>query len=145
MVTENKIAEAHIDIHADADNVWDALVDPEKIKMYMFGATVSSGWFEGSDITWKGEMQGKPYEDKGKIVQLKPARLLQYTHYSPLSGLPDIPENYHSIIIELTPGEETTAVTLSQDNNRTEKEKEESQKNWQQMLEGLKKIAEETQ
>src|SRR5882757_1063615 len=141
MSTENIIAEAHIDINAGADNVWDALVDPKKIKKYMFGATVTSGWLEGSGITWKGEIHGKQYEDKGTIVQMKPAQLLQYTHYSPLSKLPDIPENYHSVTIELTPKENITTVTLSQDNNKTEKEKEESQKNWQTMLEGLKKVA----
>ena len=146
MDTENKIAEAHIEINADADNIWNALIDPQEIKKYMFGAKVTSNWEEGGDITWEGEMNGKPYKDKGKVIQLRPAQLLQYTHFSPLANVPDTPENYHSITIELTPREDeaVTKVSLSQDNNKTDKEKDESQKNWQAMLQGLKKVVEES-
>ena len=42
MNTENIIAEAHIDINADADNVWDALVDPEKIKIAFLNIIVNA-------------------------------------------------------------------------------------------------------
>ena len=52
--------------------VWNALVDPAIIKQYMFGTTVTSDWKEGSPIVWKGEWQGKPYEDKGVILRMQP-------------------------------------------------------------------------
>ena len=65
-----------------------ALVDPAAIKQYMFGTTVESDWREGSSIVWKGEWQGRAYEDKGVILRLEPGRLLQYSHFSPLSGAP---------------------------------------------------------
>ena len=106
----------------------------------MFGTNVVSEWKEGSTIVWKGEWQGKPYEDKGIILKLKPLRLIQYSHFSPLSGLPDAPVNYHTVTIELSGKDKQTFVSLSQDNNSNEQEREHSENNWKMMLEGLKKV-----
>lgn len=94
---QNLIARASVTIDATIGNVWDALVTPEAIKQYMFGTTVVTDWREGSPISWKGEWEGKPYEDKGTILQLKPGRSLQYSHFSPRSGLADTQENYHIV------------------------------------------------
>ena len=136
------IAKASTTIDAPAARVWDALVNPATIKKYMFGADVRSDWKKGSPITWKGEWQGKPYEDKGVIQRIEPERLIEYTHFSPLSGVPDKPENYHTVTIELTPQGSQTAVSLSQDNNTTEEARKHSEGNWRTMLEGLKKVVE---
>jgi uncharacterized protein YndB with AHSA1/START domain len=83
------VAEASTTIDAAGEKVWDALVNPAAIKQYMFGTTVVTDWREGSPIIWKGEWEGRPYEDKGVILQFKFGRSLQYSHFSPLSGLPD--------------------------------------------------------
>ena len=136
------IAKASTTIDAPAAKVWAALVTPASIRQYMFGTNVESDWKQGSAITWKGEWQGKAYEDKGVIQKIEPPRVLQYTHYSPLAGLPDEPENYHTVTIELSGEGSQTNVALSQDNNPTEEAREHSEKNWQMMLEGLKKFVE---
>ena len=140
--TSNFIARSSITIAATAEKVWAALVTPATIKRYMFGTTVTSDWKEGSPITWKGEWKGKAYEDKGVIRQFRPGRALQYTHFSPLGGLPDKPENYHTVTIQLSPEGDQTRVSLTQDNNPTEEERSHSEKNWGMMLEGLKKVVE---
>ena len=106
------IANASISIDAATDKVWDALVNPTAIKQYMFGTNVATDWREGSPITWSGEWQGKSYEDKGVILKFNPLRAIQYTHFSPLSGLPDTPENYHTVNIELTRDGNQTQVSL---------------------------------
>ena len=142
-MAKGKIAKASRIINAPADAVWDALVDPEKIKKYMFGTNVTSKWTEGSEIRWKGEWQGKAYEDKGVIQRLEPGEVLAYTHFSPLEGKPDSPENYHTVTIALAPTGKRTRVLLSQDNNPTEEAKKHSQKNWSMMLDALKKVVEE--
>ena len=139
----NLIAKASIDIAAPAAKVWDALVKPDLIRQYMFGAAVVSDFQEGSPITWTGEWKGKPYQDKGRILKVEPLRKLQYSHFSPLSGLPDTPENHHTVTLELTEARGQTRVALSQDNNATEEAREHSQQNWKGMLEGLKKLLEE--
>ena len=59
------IARASVAIGAGSAEVWNALVTPAAIKEYMFGTNVDSEWKEGSPIVWRGEWQGKPYEDKG--------------------------------------------------------------------------------
>jgi len=139
---KNLVARASVSIGAPAAKVWDALVTPQTIKQYMFGTTVVSDWREGSPITWKGEWKGKPYEDKGRILKIEPRALLRYSHYSPLSGLPDTPENHHTVTIELSGQGSQTLVSLSQDNNASDEAREHSEKNWKTMLEGLKKLLE---
>lgn len=136
------VAETTITINAPVAEVWDALVDPDKIKQYFFGTTVVSDWKEGSSIVWRGEWQGKSYEDKGVVLKFEPNQLIQYSHFSPLSGQTDKPENYHTVTIELSSEGQQTTVSLFQDNNATEEEREHSEKNWGMVLEGLKKVTE---
>jgi uncharacterized protein YndB with AHSA1/START domain len=136
------VAKVQTEIKAPVAKVWAALVTPKIIKQYMFGTNVVSDWHEGSQIVWKGEWQGKPYEDKGVILNLQPERELQYSHFSPLSGQPDIPENYHTVTIELSVSGANTLVTLSQDKNASQEEREHSEKNWGMMLASLKKVLE---
>ena len=142
---DNKlVAKASVEINAPVTKVWDALTNPKLIKKYMFGTEVVSDWKEGSKIVWKGEWQGKRYEDKGVILGLQPKRFLQYSHFSPLSGLQDNPENYHTVTIKLRSSKgKTTLLSLSQDNNDTEETKKHSEQNWKMMLQNLKTILEE--
>ena len=139
---QDKIAEASIDIDASQEAVWRALVDPAAIKEYMFGTTVASEWREGSPITWKGEWKGKAYQDKGVILTLDRERRLRYSHFSPLAGLPDRPENYHTVTIDLSGENGRTHVSLTQDHNATDEARAHSEENWRMMLSGLKKFVE---
>jgi len=137
------IATAQIKIDASLDIVWDALINPDVIKQYMFDAKVISDWRVGSKITWEGEWKGKTFKDKGKILEVKPKKRLAYSHYSPLTGEPDIPENYHTVSLELENVRNQTTVMLTQDNNSSEEAKKHSESNWLAMLSGMKKILEE--
>lgn len=136
-------AKASISIDVDIDKAWNALINPEAIKQYMFGTSVVSDWQKGSSILWRGEWKGKPYEDKGFILQIKPRHMIQYNHYSPLSGLEDTPENYHTVTIELYGEKKQTLVSLTQDNNRDELDADTSKKNWDVMLKALKLFLEQ--
>ena len=135
-------AKATITINAPASKVWEALTKPEIIKKYFFGSDIVTDWKVGSPIYYRGEWQGRSYEDKGKIVKFEPERLLVSTHWSPLSGVPDIPENYHTVTYSLSPANNATQLTLTQDNNATEEEKTHSEQNWNMVLAGLKKLLE---
>jgi uncharacterized protein YndB with AHSA1/START domain len=139
---ENLIAYASINIAASSRKVWDTLTDPDAIKEYMFNTHVVSDWRVGSSIVWQGEWQGRAYEDRGTILQLEPEAKIQYSHFSPLSGQPDLPENYHIVTIELSTDEDQTRVALIQDHNSTEEEREHSEQNWKMMLAALKKFME---
>jgi uncharacterized protein YndB with AHSA1/START domain len=143
MSPNNFIAKAEININVTIDKVWKALTNADMLKKFMFGSTIISDWKEGSKIIWKGEWQGKAYEDKGEVLKAIPNKKLQYSHFSPMMGLADIPENYHSVTIDLTDNGEQTNVALSQDKNATEEAREHSEKNWAMMLSSLKELLEE--
>ena len=144
METENQIATAEVTIEAPISKVWEALVNPELIREYMFGTTVTSNWTEGSSITWIGEWKGKTYADKGEILIVEPESKLSYTHYSPMTGKEDIPENYNKVTIDLYEAGEKTVLFLTQDNNDSKEEKEHSEENWLQMLNALKVLLEKS-
>jgi len=139
---KEQVAVSSIVINAPKSEVWKALVTPARIKEYMFGAEVKSEWRVGSPIVWMGMWKGKPYEDKGVIQRFDRERVLQYTHYSPLSGLPDLPENHHTVTVALEDAGPGTRVVIEQDNNPTEQARQHSEENWKAMLASLKKILE---
>ncbi len=140
---KNLVALATIKINIPPEKVWSALVDPQAIRQYMFGTKVVTDWREGSPIAWKGEWKGKEYEDRGTILQFTPPERLKYSHYSPLSGMEDKPENYHIVTVDLLREGDGTRVTLSQDHNASEEEREHSKQNWNMMLADLKKYLEQ--
>jgi uncharacterized protein YndB with AHSA1/START domain len=136
------IARASVTIAAPAADVWEALVTPAAIKAYMLGATVTSDWVVGSPIVWTAEWQGLVYEDKGIILRIVRERVLEYSHFSPLAGVPDLPEHYHIVTVELSCDEAQTRVALSQDNNPTDEAREHAERNWGVVFAGLKAFLE---
>ena len=135
-------AQATTVVNAPASKVWDALTKPNLIKQYLFGTEVTTDWKVGSPITYKGEWQGKSYEDKGEILQIEPDKLLISTFWSSLAGLPDLPENYKTVRYELFPEGDGTKLTITQDNNTTQEEADHSTQNWTTVLDKLKELLE---
>ncbi len=138
----NLVATSTITIDAPADRVWKVITDPAAVKEFMFGADLETDWTEGSPIAWRGEWEGKPYEDKGKILKVDPGRKLVHTHFSPLGGEEDNPENYHTLTWTLDDQDGATTLTLSQDNNANEDAAEHSKGMWDMLVADVKKIAE---
>ena len=140
---DNKlIAKATTTINASVSRVWEALINPKLIKQYLFGAEVISDWKAGSPIVYKGIYEGKSYEDKGSVLKVEPEKLLLITHWSPLSGSPDTPENYHKVSYELAVVNGSTELTITQDNNSSEEDQEQNAKFWKMVLDGMKKLLE---
>ena len=135
-------AEATLIINAPTSKVWDALTKPHLIKQYLFGTEVTTDWQVGSPITYIGIWEGKGYEDKGRVLQNVPGKLLVSTFWSSLSGLPDIPENYKTVRYELSTEGDGTRLTIIQDNNDSQEEANHSAQNWKMVLDGIKKLVE---
>ena len=134
---------ASVTIDAGPESVWDVLTNPAKVKQYMHGTEMSTDWREGSPITWRGEWKGRAYEDKGTVVAVQPHRLLRYTHWSPMGGSEDRPENYHTLTWELKGAGGETTLTLTQDNNPTQEAADKmAEESWAPVLASLKKTAE---
>ena len=136
------VAHAQITVAATPERVWRALTDPAQIKDWMLGTEVETDWRVGSPITWHGELGGKAYRDRGKILIYDEPRTLSMTHYSPLMGRPDEPASYHTVTYDLGSQDERTTVTLSQDGNDTPEQAEQFSANWQSMLDALRSAVE---
>lgn len=135
-------AKASVLIHAPASEVWDALINPEQIKKYLFGTEVMSDWKEGSPIVYRGSWEGKTYEDKGVIKKIEPEKILQSTYWSSMSGTEDKPENYALVTYELNKENDGVRLTITQDNCKTEESRQHSEKNWTMVLNILKEMLE---
>src|SRR3954470_13358862 len=132
-------ATAQTDVAAPPERVWAALTEPQQIATYMQGSRVTTTWEVGSTITWDGEYDGRAYQDKGEVLTYDEPHVLSVTHYSPMMGQPDEPENYHTLVYTLTASGDGTTVELSQDGCDSEEQAAQFSDNWQSMLDGLKK------
>ena len=135
-------ATAEVDVAAAPDRVWAALTEPEQIAAYMEGSRVETTWEVGSPITWDGEYEGRAYQDKGEVLTYDEPHLLSVTHYSPMMGQPDEPENYHTLVYTLTEADAGTHLELTQDGNEPRSRPSSSARTGSQMLDGLKALAE---
>ena len=141
-------ASASVVVDAPRQRVWEALTDPELVSQYFMGAEVATDWQVGHPITFTGTWKDKPFQDKGEILSFEPQEEMSYSHWSPLSGAADVPDNYHVVRITLDDTDDGTRVTLEQSNLNGEisdadlESRGDYEKNWQGTLEGLKKVAE---
>lgn len=135
-------AQAATTINAPAAAVWDALINPNLIKQYMFGTIAASDWKMGSTVTYRGEWEGKPYEDRGVILEMEPEKRIVMDYSSSFSGGTEDPKSHRIITYTLESTGDQTVLTVVQDNNPDAAATEESTRNWQYILGGLKKLLE---
>lgn len=131
-------ATAQVDVAAAPQRLWVALTEPEQIAAYMGGSRVITTWKVGSPITWDGQYDGHSYQDKGQVLTYDEPRVLSVTHYSPVMGQPDQPENYHTLVYTLTATDDGTHLELTQDGCDSHKQAAQFSQNWQGMLDALK-------
>src|SRR5262245_3708623 len=134
--------ETSVTIDAAMDDVWKALTTPSAIEQWFFGVRTETDWLPGSSIVHTGELQGRPYQDRGTILRIEPPTLLVHTHWSPVSGLSDEPENYEEIRWELAGRDGGTELTLRETNLASEEAKAVSEQAWATVLGNLKRLLE---
>lgn len=140
---EDYIAKVDIYLEAPRRRVWEALTDPDQVSRYLHGTRVESDWKVGSPISWKGEWNGRRYEDKGRILEIEPPHRLASTYWSSLSGKPDRPEHHKVLRYVLYEEDGGTRLVLTTENNATEREARHAEENWRRVLGTLKSILEE--
>lgn len=149
-MNKSLIVQNTIVINASAAKVWDALVNPEQTKKYMFGCETVSDWKPGSSLLWRGSYEGKEMVFvKGTIVDIKPGKLLVYTTFDPLSTLADVPENYLTVTCTLKEENGQTIFTVTQgdfatvaDGERRYTEAFNGGEGWNPILVEIKKLVE---
>ena len=137
----NLTAQATITIDAPIETVWEALTDPALVKQYFFGVNLETTWEVGGPIIYRGEWQGKTFEDRGTVLEIvRPTRLV--TNYWSAALGPDTPENRQTVTYLLDEQAGRTTVTIQQEGSKTSEAKEHSEGNWQMVLAEMKKIVE---
>ena len=131
-----------LEVKADTLKVWDALINPEKIKQYFFGIDVISDWKVGSAILFQYEMEGKKFKDKGNILATEHGRFLRYSYWSSYSGLEDKEENYSIVTYKLDAKDDGTLLNLTQQGFANEQAKEHAESSWEMVLKNLKELVE---
>jgi uncharacterized protein YndB with AHSA1/START domain len=129
-------------IDAPIEQVWSALTTPAVIKQWFFGVDTETDWSVGSPLVHRGEYQGKPYVDKGEIVQFDPPKRLVHTHWSEASGTPDSPEHYEEVTWSLAERGGATELTITERNLPSEEAKSTSDQSWRMVLGNLKELLE---
>ena len=136
-------AQTSVAIIAPIEKVWDALTNPDEIKIYLHDTDTKTDWVVGHEITWSGVWNGKAYTDKGEVLAYEPRRLIKTTHWSPLSGAEDKPENYHIVTYELLSNGNETTLTLTQGNSPTQEDADKMIKGgWEPILQQIKELLE---
>src|ERR1700741_2063821 len=140
------VVEKNISVKSTPEDVWNALTDPEKTRKYFFNCRVLSNWKVGGDIVFKGRMfLIIPIELRGKIVAIEPKRFLNYT----LANSSDKKRNsFSTVAITLSFAQGHTNIAVSDfvgTEDGAQKRYERSQKGWEKILNGLKKLLQEDQ
>ena len=131
-----------ITIDAPIEDVWKAVTTPALIKQWFFGVDTEADWQVGSPLVHRGEYQGKPYEDRGEILQFDPPKLLVHTHWSDVSGKPDTPDNCQHVAWDLAEQDGGTELTITERNLPSDEAAETSEQGWKIALGGLKEVLE---
>ncbi|MCK0118421.1 SRPBCC domain-containing protein [Isoptericola sp. S6320L] len=117
------------------ERVWNELMHPGA--RWVLGANIETDFRPGSPITFEGHFFGRPFADKGQVIAAERPHLLHFTHYSPLSELPDVPESYHEVRITLVADDGGTQVTVEQHNIDTADHAHRSEQHWREALSTL--------
>jgi uncharacterized protein YndB with AHSA1/START domain len=131
-------------IKAPLERVWEALTRPELVKKYFFGTNLVTDWQVGSPLYFRGEWEGKAYEDRGTVLSFEPMRGFSYNYWSAFSGVSDEPGKRQILRYEVEPGADGIHVAVHQSNVDTQERADHSAKNWRGVLEALKTFVEGT-
>jgi uncharacterized protein YndB with AHSA1/START domain len=126
------VATASTHVAEPPERVWAELMHPGA--RWMLGANIETDFQPGSPITFEGHFFGRQFADHGQVIAIERPRLMHFTHFSPLSELADVPENYHDITIELVPDDSGTRVMVTQRNIDTEQHARTSEGHWKSAL-----------
>ncbi|MES5487519.1 SRPBCC domain-containing protein [Bradyrhizobium sp. INPA03-11B] len=102
-----------IRIAADPKPVWAAIMDPNAGETWR-NAHFRTDWQIGAPIEIEAEIGAKRYRDKGRVLCVEPPILLEYSYWSQVSGLPDVPQCYATITMTLAADGSDTVLTVTQ-------------------------------
>jgi len=138
-------ASVSVTVHAPLAQVWQAITQPAIVKKYFFGTDLDTDWAAGSPLYFRGEWQGKRYEDRGTVLVFEPMKALAFDYWSSFSGTEDKPELRAIVRYELDETADGIRVTVKQSNVATQASADHSVENWCGVLDSMKRLLENPQ
>lgn len=145
--TGEQVANKTIEIDAPTLKVWDALTQPELMKQWMADSdtelNIVTDWMVGNPIVMYGKLHRIKFRNTGIVLQFERGKVLEYSHLSSISRLPDKLDSYSIIEFRLTPVDDRTSLTVTLRNFPTEAILKHLVFYWNVTLEILKRKIEE--
>lgn len=133
-------------IDAPVTRVWDSLTNPLLMKQWMgepeMELEVLTDWTVGGPIVTTGFHHAR-FENKGTVLRFEPHSVVQYSHLSSVSRLPDEPGNYTQIEFRLAPsGTASTRLSVRLTNFPTDSIFKHLQFYWNTTIHVIKRLVE---
>ena len=116
MNLETFTIEKQIRLEAPIESVFAALTSSEEIPKYFPLKSVDSTWEVGSEVLYKGEVNGVPFTDFGTIEKLTSPTEYRYRYWSDNHGTERTEENHLTISYTLEKSNKGTVLTARQSN-----------------------------
>jgi len=131
-----------VTINASLEKVWNTITKPELVKLWQYGSELLTNWQVGSDIRFRTEWEGKLFEQWGKILEIRPYKIVKYSLFAPRPDLEDKPENYFIMTYVLSNKGGQTILEIIKEDKRPHAVQEDPQGEDNPVLKALKELAE---
>lgn len=105
-------------INASTQKVFNALTNPELVKLWQYGRVVTTNWKPGSAIKFKTGDEGNVLEQWGTVLEMRTNELVKYNLFTPAPDLEDRIENYCVTSYALANSNGQTKLEIIQEDNR---------------------------
>ena len=88
-MSESLVYRHTFEFNATPEAVWDLLVNPAKVKAYMFGCEIETTWEVGTPLNWymNGPDGNRMLVVKGDVTRFEDGKVLEYTLFPPTMGI----------------------------------------------------------
>ncbi len=131
-----------IAIDTTREKLWEALVAPKIIELYLMGAKVTSDWKVGGKIVYQGEFNGIQFFDEGIIDVLDVEKEFKYSYWSANHGTIKSQENFVSISYKIENTKNEVELVVNQTNYKSKEIADGMNQIWDLILANLKRVLE---
>jgi uncharacterized protein YndB with AHSA1/START domain len=131
-----------VDIDAPAPTVWQTLTERMPAWLTEHPVRIDTDWRVGGPIVFAITEHGATRTDKGVVLAFEEDKVLRYSHWSPVSEVPDLPEAYTIIELRLETDGARTRLTVTHANLATWVMLKHCAFYWTVALNVIKKLAE---
>jgi uncharacterized protein YndB with AHSA1/START domain len=109
---------ASITSTASAQKVFNALTQPELVKLWQYGKQLTTDWQVGGKIRFSAAFGEKTLEQWGTVLEVRNNELLRYNLFTPGPGLEDRIEHYNVTSYVLSDDNGGTKIEIIQEDKR---------------------------